>query len=162
MRKPTTFGPELFNQIAVSKNGLPFDKVYANGIPFDWIIENNGLGQEIKTADYICCHNIYFDLPILRYELYVNHFDELLNKLIIIPVIDSMIIGETICKLPRKCGKGYKSPILSELYHELYGSNPNNVHDSLSDVDTLIKCVNHSRLLNYNYNPMPIPIEILS
>lgn len=115
------------------------------GKDFKDVIINLGFGSALDNADYIVAHNAYFDVAILRNELYrikSNVTLGNLNKLIENNrIICTGQLGRDICKLETRRNKfnKYKMPSLDELYKHYYGENPSVQHSALFDVDTTRK-----------------------
>ena len=105
----------------------------------------------------IVAHNIEFDSNMIRIELARNsgrktrHLDDLLNtgyekstnKLRYCTMAKSVELCNILVQAIDKRGQPYqykKFPKLSELFEKLFGSVPENLHDSMVDTIACLKC----------------------
>ncbi len=88
------------------------------------------------AANYVVAHNINFDTKIIRSEMIrANIKVEFEAK-----KICTMMKSTSYAKVPKKSGKGYKWPSLTELHTFLFGAAFENAHDSSGDTDACAKC----------------------
>ena len=114
-------------------------------------------------ANEIIAHNIEFDKKMIQSEVireslirdldieYAFMFNEMFNKVRNKKIYCTMQSGKSITDITitGKHGIFKKPPKLSELYEKLFGSVPENLHDS--SVDTLI-CLKCYLKIKYNHN----------
>ena len=97
----------------------------------------------LKHTDVIVGHNIEFDLKMIRALFLKNGAIDpfVLNKHI--DVYCTMKKGIDICKIEAvsKYGKRYyKWPKLIELHKKLFNTEPNDLHNSLTDIYVTLRC----------------------
>jgi DNA polymerase III epsilon subunit-like protein len=154
--------PEDFNEIPNSHiHGITFDDAMQNGFPLLDILNNKGLGDAIKSADYIVAHNAKFDYHVLQSDLYrMMEDNEAVSEIIFhlrdiesqSRLICTAEMGKTVCKLPYKSGLcsvksgsfrnqkvTYKMPKLIEMYQHFYGCLFENQHNASADVWALLE-----------------------
>lgn len=95
------------------------------------------MGYYLRKADIVIGHNIIFDLKMLDMLLTRNNYlytEEVFQE---IPTVCTMKASTDFCKLPGK--RGYKWPMLTELYHHLFQEKfP--AHDALADIQATYRC----------------------
>jgi DNA polymerase III epsilon subunit-like protein len=90
----------------------------------------------LQQADIVVGHNLEFDLNMIRVEC-MRHA---------IPFDDQAFFQYcTMKRSKERCNiiseKGFvKFPKLSELYHQLFGTTPEELHNSLTDVYACLRC----------------------
>lgn len=107
------------------------------------------------SCKYIVAHNLAFDKKMIQLEVIrnldkmkldlispINLFNDTFNALWGIKLYCSMEKGKHITNvfLKGKYGNYKKSPKLQELHEKLFGTIPNNLHDSLVDCKVCLKC----------------------
>jgi DNA polymerase-3 subunit epsilon len=112
------------------------------------------------NIDLIVCHNLSFDINMLKVELMreINNTEQnLLNKRQFTQLLECLNdmkpnSSELFCtmqksielcnlKIKSKYGKEYlKFPKLNELHMKLFNSSPRNLHNSLNDVLICLRC----------------------
>jgi len=104
-----------------------------------------------ETADHVVAHNIAFDAEIIHLECTRNShslIDECPNIMKMLYLSDkirecTMNMTTAFCNLYRTNirGKPYlKMPKLCELYEKLFGTIPDNLHNSLVDTLVCLRC----------------------
>jgi DNA polymerase III epsilon subunit-like protein len=109
--------------------------------------------KEYMLCNMIVAHNIQFDRDMIRVEMarqgesqtfdtsliFNNEFEKTSCK----ELYCTMHMGRKICNLERKTkeGRAYlKSPKLIELYEQLFGMSPQDLHNSLVDTYVCLRC----------------------
>ena len=161
---------ETFDYIVKMKKDIiiPEDSIKIHGVTNEMsdkfgvsIIEIfNEFFYYLKTVDEIVVHNISFDINIIRVELLrliystseqcpKNDLNTLKYNLHAITNFKNIYctMNESIdlCNIQAvsKNGKPYlKFPSLLELHEKLFGSKPQNLHNSLNDVIVTCRCYN--------------------
>jgi len=92
----------------------------------------------IKQADFLIAHNISFDEMIIGAEfLRKNMHNSLISK----KKICTKEMATNFCAIPSANGfGGFKWPKLSELHVKLFGTEFNNSHNAVADVEATAKC----------------------
>jgi DNA polymerase III epsilon subunit-like protein len=85
----------------------------------------------MKQADLLIGHNIEFDLNMIKTECYRHNLTFTCTK----PTYCTMKTTTKICALPRM-----KWPTLKELHFHLFQETPTNLHNSMIDVWTCLRC----------------------
>ena len=150
-------------------HGITNESSQKNGINIDVILNN--FFNDFRTVDLLVGHNISFDINMIKLELlrliykttpevydfeikdykYNLHF--LTNYKSICCTLQESI---DLCniKATDKFGKEYtKFPKLLELHQKLFGSTPNNLHNSFNDILVTLRCfmkLKHDIDLNEN------------
>lgn len=98
--------------------------------------------EDCKKAEKIVAHNIYFDVSIIKSELYRLEFEEGLisealhkNKR-----IDTLRKTVKFVNAEFKDGRKGKWPKLEELYFKLFNKEMEGIHDASNDVRALREC----------------------
>ena len=94
------------------------------------------LAELIEGAEVVAGHNVTFDLEVARWERQRMGLHPYSAR----RVIDTMLLGTDLCKLPGRMGS-YKWPKLSELHRFLFGAPFDGAHDALADVDATLRCL---------------------
>lgn len=133
---------DIFTPKVIQINNLPYDKVINEGTTFRKIMKDYGFLSLLENTDFIVGHNPLFDVSILASELHRDDLSDYAEKLVNIPLLDTMIFGKDICCIPSYNNR-YKNPSLTELHRHYYNEEPINVHSAGGDVLTLLKCLTH-------------------
>jgi DNA polymerase III epsilon subunit-like protein len=102
------------------------------------------LNNDIRYSKYVVCHNVDFDIPIIKSELKKYNIQNLLDSK---SYICTMKESTIYCDLYDSYGKR-KYPKLKELYFKLFGYEIEQNHNAESDVLLTAKCL--KELLNLN------------
>lgn len=98
-----------------------------NGIPI--ISALKSFLSDLSEADYLICHNVDFDLPILQAELVRTKLPHKIQK----ETFCTMKNSVNYCQLPGG-RRGYKWPKLEELHRICFGKSLKNAHNAMADV----------------------------
>ena len=94
--------------------------------------------KDMNDCSLLVAHNISFDRKIVGCEFYrkeIGTFIEEVQKLC------TMHKSTSYCELPNPSGRGgYKWPKLQELHTKLFGSEFEDAHDALADIQATAKC----------------------
>ncbi len=93
--------------------------------------------SDLENAKKLICHNVDFDLTIVKSELYRNNLEHDINK----PTFCTMKNATDFCQLPGS--RGYKWPKLEELYSICFNTKLKNAHNALEDVRATHKIFYH-------------------
>ena len=92
----------------------------------------------VAKADFLVAHNISFDEMIISAEFLRKNMQ---NSIVGKQKICTKEISTNFCAIPSTNGKiGYKWPKLSELHLKLFGTNFEDSHNALADVEATAKC----------------------
>jgi len=119
-----------------SIHGISNEKALAEGKNINDIIEIFLNDLKLKNLKSVICHNVNFDINVIKSELFRLDKKIKLNKL---EVICTMLATTEFCELPSNFSD-YKYPKLEELYQLLFEEGMDNAHDSKYDVINLAKC----------------------
>ena len=142
--------------IILKPNGyiIPESSTQIHGIAHGWAEENGDerdkvisfLDLVLYNSDIIIGHNVSFDLNVIKSEIIrIKGMDNVLFTKKKHSVVDTMILGVNICKLPnlsfhtRKI-QSYKYPKLDELYYKLFNKHFDNQHDAMADIQATYDC----------------------
>lgn len=101
--------------------------------------------DDLSTCEYVVGHNIESDCRVINKNFCPDFAD--LNLFENKKMYCTMKESKKFCDL--KNIKGHiKPPKLEELYYKLFGENPHNCHDALSDVKYTAECFFYLRLLH--------------
>ena len=92
--------------------------------------------SDLKTCDYIVCHNINFDIPIITNELKKYGLQDVLSNK---KTICTMMNGIELCKIPSPQGD-YNYPKLDELFYTLFSTHIQQKHNAEADALLTFKC----------------------
>ncbi len=135
----------LINQqtFIVKPNGytIPFNAEKIHGISNERAIQEGGdlkkillsFLEDVSKCQYLCGHNIEFDIAIIGAELLRCSISENLNSKKIIDTKNDETTN--YCALPGGRGGKYKWPTLTELYTKLFNSNFSDAHHAAFDVE---------------------------
>lgn len=92
--------------------------------------------KSLRKADYIICHNAWFDINVV--------YGEMIRKNIKTPLLDkksycTMQSGTDLCAIGWRIF-GYKWPTLQELHTHLFKRGFTGAHDAMTDVRALVRC----------------------
>lgn len=142
--------------IILKPNGyiIPESSTKIHGIKHEWAAENGEerdkvisfLDLVLYNSDIIIGHNVSFDLNVIKSEIIrVKGVENALFTKKKHSVVDTMILGVNICKIPnlsfhaRKI-QSYKYPKLDELYYKLFNKHFDNQHDAIADIQATYDC----------------------
>ena len=123
---------------------IPADSIKIHGITMEYAMEHGRpladvlaeLRADLATVDTVVAHNMEFDKNVIfnAYKWRLGQEPPLISK-----EICTMEKSEAELKIPNPYPKygPYKSPKLSELYKDTFGTEPAGQHNSQSDVDAL-------------------------
>jgi DNA polymerase III epsilon subunit-like protein len=144
------------SQIVKQTKKIPQEAIRIHGIT-DEIAKNRGVEintvlrdflSDAKSCDVLVAHNIGFDLPVLKSELYRNDID--------VGVIKhkrnlcTMISSVNFCAIERREWDTYKYPTLKELYENCFPDkilDEKILHNALFDVTICAKSLERLREL---------------
>jgi len=95
--------------------------------------------EDAQEADFLVCHNLNFDLTVLKAELYRAQLNTDLRK----NMFCTMKSTVDYCKLPGQYG--FKWPKLEELYNICFQEKLENAHDAMVDVQATFRIFNKLR-----------------
>jgi len=131
---------------------IPAESTAIHGISTEFA-EKHGVDLEYAMNEFISerydvlvAHNLHFDENVLVNAMYWDLGRKAFNEF---PQRKkcSMIASTDMCKLPGRYS-GYKPPKLSELHFHLFGHMPEGqLHNSMYDVEILVKCLLSSKEL---------------
>lgn len=90
--------------------------------------------KDVAQSDALICHNLSFDMNVLKAELLRNQLDPEIAK----KTFCTMKSSVDFCQLPGQYG--FKWPKLEELYHILFQEKLENAHDAMVDVKATFRC----------------------
>ena len=92
--------------------------------------------KSLKKADYIICHNTWFDTNVVCSEMKrMNIPTTIMEK----KSYCTMLSGTDLCAIEGEF-RGYKWPTLQELHSYLFRRKFSDAHDALADVKAVAKC----------------------
>lgn len=118
---------------AAKVHGITTEVAMREGIPLGEAIDL--FMEDLNTARYIVGHNVDFDKKIVGAEMIRLGMKDIMDSK---KSYCTMLSSIDFCKIPGKYG--YKYPKLQELYKKLFGSEFDNAHDTLSDIEATEKC----------------------
>ena len=124
----------------IKVHGISNEKSIKEGVPIKVALQ--AFINELYCCDYLVAHNLNFDLTMIKYELKRMQIDSdkiLKNdKLKRVEHYCTMNKGKWLCKIEKiseKTGNTYyKSPKQYELHQHLFGTVPENLHNSFHDI----------------------------
>ncbi len=135
------------NSIIIKPEGytIPFNAVQIHGITNERAIEE---GQDLKTVlnefvevvnqtQYLCGHNIEFDINIIGAELLRCGLPEILTEKLFIDTKNDETTA--YCAIPGGRGGKFKWPTLTELYAKLFNESFAEAHNAAFDVTATAK-----------------------
>ena len=90
-----------------------------------------------NKATFIVGHNVEFDKKIVGAELVRLGMRDVLDTKISYCTMQASI---DLCKIPSSYGYGYNFPKLQELYKKLFGTEFDDAHNAMSDIEATEKC----------------------
>lgn len=117
-------------------HGITNEIAQAQGVPIAEVIEE--LLEDFKQINFLVCHNVYFDLNVLRGELYRNNIQGDQYKF---KAFCTMLASVKFCGI--LYWPGFKWPTLIELYDECFRKKLQNAHDASADVKAVHKIFFH-------------------
>lgn len=116
-------------------HGITVDKLNKVGYDIRDIIGN--IFTDFSKCDVIICHNLAFDIIVLKSELYRNGYTECIDILNRKKMICSMRKLRDVVKIKNEYGKN-KLPKLKEVYNLAFGTYSfEGEHDASCDVEAL-------------------------
>ena len=135
------------NSIIIKPEGytIPFNAVQIHGITNERAIEE---GKDLKTVlqefvevvnqtQYLCGHNIEFDINIIGAELLRCGLPEILTSKLFIDTKNDETTA--YCAIPGGRGGKFKWPTLTELYTKLFNESFDEAHNAAFDVTATAK-----------------------
>jgi len=125
-------------------HGISHDYAMEHGINVELVLR--AFFQDAIEADFVCAHNIYFDVSIIKasvlrslgkeyYDLYAEIALDKAKR------IDTMMKTIKFVGALYANGKPGKFPKLEELYQKLFPNETFNAHNALEDVRALVRCL---------------------
>ncbi len=115
---------------AVQIHGITTERAQTEGI--DLLTVLNDFAQVVSKCEFLCGHNIEFDIKILSAEFLRCGLPDLFaNKAIVDTKNDETTL---FCALPGGRGGKFKWPNLTELYFKLFNSKFEEAHNAAFDV----------------------------
>ena len=118
---------------AAKVHGITTEVAMKEGIPLGEAIDL--FIKDLNTARYIVGHNVDFDKKIVGAEMIRLGMKDILDSK---KSYCTMLSSIDFCKIPGKYG--YKYPKLQVLYKKLFGTEFDNAHDAMSDIEATDKC----------------------
>lgn len=114
-------------------HGITTEVAMKEGIPLSEAIDQ--FIEDLNTAKYIVGHNVDFDKKIVGAEMIRLGMKDIMDSKKSYCTMQSSV---DFCKIPGKYG--YKYPKLQELYKKLFGTEFENAHNAMSDIEATEKC----------------------
>jgi len=118
---------------ATRVHGITTQRANEEGVPLAEVIEQ--FKADLDVATYIVGHNIDFDKKIVGAEMIRLGLKDIMDSKKSYCTMQSSI---NFCRIPGKYG--YKYPKLQELYKKLFGTEFDNAHDAMNDIEATEKC----------------------
>ena len=128
--KPDGF---VIPQEASDVHGVTQERAEKEGIHLDSALDQ--FIWALKESEYLVAHNIRFDEKIVGAELVRQGFN---HQLMNTNKICTMLASTEFCEIPGRYG--YKWPTLKALHTKLLGSDVEDAHNALADVEAMVKC----------------------
>ena len=109
----------------------------ANDKGVDIKVATNDFMRQYEQADYLVCHNFYFDRKIVESELYRQN---VIIKMKTKPHICTMLKTIKFTGATFKNSSKLKFPTLTELYFKCFDKDFENKHNALGDVSATAEC----------------------
>lgn len=137
--KSVIIRPEGFTipEPAARVYGITTERAMEEGVELLGVLEE--FAAMVSEADTLVAHNMRFDESILGAELLRAEMETALFRK---PNFCTMRESTDICCIPGSYGKN-KWPRLEELHTHLFGSDFENAHDALADVQATARCYWH-------------------
>ena len=117
---------------AANVHGITTEIAIEKGSDLTQVLET--ISEDIEEAQLLVCHNLSFDLPILKSELHRKKLNTDIRK----STFCTMKSSTNYCRIPNRYG--FKWPKLEELYMECFNKPMENAHNALADVMATQKC----------------------
>ena len=118
---------------AIRVHGITTQRANEEGVSLAEVIEQ--FKADLDVANYIVGHNVDFDKKIVGAEMIRLGLKDIMDSKKSYCTMQSSI---DFCKIPGKYG--YKYPKLQELYKKLFGTEFDNAHDAMNDIEATEKC----------------------
>ena len=130
----------LSEWVSVNLPHITLEKLDQEGVEFSEMWTD--LESDLLVCACIVAHNTNFDIKkVLIGELNKRNMIDAVSTVNDMRKVCTMKQSTNFCKLPKKKGVSYKWPKLTELYQQLFDSNPGgSLHDSRVDCRILEKC----------------------
>lgn len=120
---------------AVQVHGISTERAMEEGLELSHALQQ--LASALQQSEYLCGHNIEFDLKIVGAELLRCQLPDWFSGK---KILDTKNEATTaFCALPGGRGGKFKWPTLSELYHKLFQSGFEEAHNAAFDVQATAK-----------------------
>lgn len=117
-------------------HGITNEIAQTQGVPLLNVLEE--LLEDFKQTKFLVCHNVNFDLNVLRGELHRNNIEGDQYKF---KTFCTMWASMRFCGI--YCWAGLKWPTLTELYDECFRKKLQKAHDASADVKAVHKIFFH-------------------
>lgn len=117
-------------------HGITNEIAQAQGIPLLNVLEE--LLEDLKQTNFLICHNVNFDLNVLRGEV---HRSNIAGDQYRFKTFCTMLSSMKFCGI--YCWAGLKWPSLTELYDECFRKKLRKAHDAFADVKAVHKIFFH-------------------
>lgn len=114
-------------------HGISTAQAMAEGLEIKEVLQE--FMEDLNACQFLVAHNISFDSKVLGAEL-IRATEE--NPLEVASQLCTMQLSTNYCELPGKYG--YKWPTLTELHVKLFGTDFEEAHDALVDVQACKRC----------------------
>lgn len=138
---------DIDNSVNISPESINIHKITKemcknNGKPIKDVLKE--FNDVLNYSELLIGHNLQFDKNILIVEYIRNRIMHNFNQNnISIPTFCTMKNGKSICQLTYKNRDGNiipKNPKLLELYKHYFNSEPDGLHNAMTDVIVTIRC----------------------
>lgn len=130
---------EIIPNSSIKIHGVTNERMMKEGKDIKEILKE--FNSDLLMCDTIVAHNLDFDKRIIQVECIRNKINDNLekNELREYCTLQNSI---NVCKIvvSGRYGPYYKWPKLIELHEHLYGTVPNNLHNSLVDIYVCFRC----------------------
>lgn len=116
-------------------HGITNEIAAAKGVPISDVLTL--FLADLEGVEKLISHNVDFDLPVLKSELYRNNFKHDFD----LPTFCTMKSATDFCQIPGN--RGYKWPRLDELYSICFDKELHNAHNALVDVRATLEVFYH-------------------
>ena len=143
-----TIKPEGFVITNSNIHGITTDIANTNGIKINTLFEKIIELFQTYNISKLVGHNVTFDINVTMSEMFrymkknqlVNF--PILKKIEKLPYFCTMKNTVNICKLPFKNNSArFKYPKLAELYKYVFGTHPEDLHNSMNDAIYTLECL---------------------
>jgi DNA polymerase III epsilon subunit-like protein len=123
-------------------HGITTRMTKVRGIPINEVFDD--FENTIQQANVIVGHNLSFDIEMYRKECILNHRECKINKELFNTKSQYCTMKHScnLCRIERvnSYGMYYKYPTLLELHQFLFKETPSNLHNSMVDVLSCLRC----------------------